>query len=344
MIDSAPTDPAKLAREIHQRCCIADAHADALMWNRDLCLRSTEGHVDFPRLKEAGVKLQCFPVVTRGYPLVNGFGLLKWKRNWPPHARQGEWAACVWQLDRMADFCRRSGGQASIVGKSNELAQNVSRGALSAVLGIEGGHALEGKVERVKEVYQRGVRFIGLTHLYNNELGGSSSPLQGNKPLTELGRQMLDEMAKLGMVLDVSHASPKTLEQMLEHPVRPFCSHAGVAKERKLWRNLDDASLKKIADKGGVVGIIFATYYVGGKTLDDICRHIEHAINVMGEDGVGLGSDFDGLIPLPQGIKDVADLPNLTEALLKRGMPVRVAEKVAGENYKRFFLEVLERS
>jgi membrane dipeptidase len=230
------------------------------------------------------------------------------------------------------------------VGKSNELAQNVSKGSLSAVLGIEGGHALEGKIERVKEVYARGCRFIGLTHLYNNELGGSSSPLQGNKPLTELGRQMLDEMHKLGMVLDVSHASPKTLEQMLEHPVRPFCSHAGVSKERKLWRNLDDASLKKIADKGGVVGIIFATYYVGGKTLDDIARHIQHAVNVMGEDGVGLGSDFDGLIPLPQGIKDVADLPNLTEALLRRGMPVRLVEKVVGENFKRFFLEVLERS
>jgi membrane dipeptidase len=131
---------------------------------------------------------------------------------------------------------------------------------------------------------------------------------------------------------------------MLEHPIRPFSSHTGVAAQRKLWRNLDDASLKKIADKGGVVGIIFATFYVGGKTLDDIARHIEHAVSVMGEDAVGMGSDFDGLIPLPQGIKDVSDLPHLTEALLRRGMSVRVAEKVAGENFRRFFSEVLERS
>ncbi len=339
MIDTE--DPAKLAMEIHQRVCVADAHADALMWNRDLCARSTEGHVDFPRLKEAGVKLQCFPVVTRGYPLVDGFGLLKWKRGWPEHARQGEWAACQWQLDRMADFCRRSEGQASIVGKAGELAQNFQKGVLSAVLGIEGGHALQGVVDRVKEVHRRGVRFIGLSHLANNELAGSSSPLQGNKPLTELGRQMLDAMGEVKMALDVAHASPSTLAQMLEHPVRPFSSHTGLTQVRKLWRNIDDASLKKIADRGGVVGIIFAPYFLGGKTFDDVARHIEHGVSVMGEDGVGLGSDFDGLIPLPQGMKDVADLPKLTEALLRRKMPIRVVEKVVGENFRRFFSELL---
>ena len=241
----------------------------------------------------------------------------------------------------MADFCRRAQGRASIAGTAAELKKNVEQSVLSAVLGIEGGHALEGRLERVKEVHERGVRFIGLSHLANNELAGSSTPLQGNKGLTPHGHQMLDAMGEVKMALDVAHASRKTFEQMLEHKVRPFSSHTGVAGQRKLWRNLDDASLKKIADRGGVVGIIFAPWYLGGKQCDDVARHIEHAIGVMGEDAVGLGSDFDGLVPLPQGIEDVADLPRITEALLRRGMPVGRVEKVVGENFRRFFSEVL---
>ncbi|MBS1152575.1 MAG: peptidase [Myxococcaceae bacterium] len=327
---------------LHRTACIADAHSDALMWNRDLTVQSAEGHVDFPRLREAGVKIQCFTVVTRGVPLLDGFGLFIRKRNWPPHARRGEWARCVWQLDRMAEFCRRSAGQASIAGSGAQLEANLQKGALSAVVGIEGGHAIEGKVERVAELHARGVRFIGLTHLANNELGGSSFPLMGNRPLSPLGVEVLDAMAQIGMAVDVAHASSRTLAQLLGHPkARPFCSHGGVVGATRSWRNLPDEALKAIADKGGVVGIIFASVFLGGDTFDDVARHLEHAVNVMGEEGVGLGSDFDGLISLPKGMRDVRDLPKLTEALVKRGHPLARIEKVLGGNFRRFFREVL---
>lgn len=331
------------ALEIHRRVPVADGHTDSLMWNRDLVTQSEDGDVDFPRLKEAGVKLQCFTVVTRGLPFIGGFPLFARRQKWPIQARQSEWTRCVWQLERMADFCRRSEGYASIAGTKQELEANLRGDKLSALLGIEGAHCLEGKVERVDELWERGVRFIGLTHFSNNDLGGASTPLHGNKGLTPLGHQMLERMEARGMALDLAHASPRTIEDMFTHQaVRPFSSHTGVKGAKDHWRNLSDAHLKTVADRGGVVGIMFGVpRYLGGKTFDDVARHIEHAISVMGEDAVGLGSDFDGFIPLPQGMRDVRDLPMLTDALLRRGMPEARVEKVLGKNLTRFFTEVL---
>jgi membrane dipeptidase len=330
------------AEEIHRRVPVADGHSDSLMWNRDLTVASEEGDVDFPRLKEAGVKLQCFTVVTRGLPVIGGFPLFIARQKWPVQARRSEWSRCTWQLDRMADFCRRSSGSASIAGTRSELDANLQADRLSAVLGVEGAHAIEGQVDRVQELWQRGVRFIGLAHLSNNELCGSSTPLMGNKPVTPLGHQVLEQMEALGMALDVAHASPRALEEMFARKnLRPFSSHTGAKGATNHWRNLSDEALKTIADRGGVVGIIFSRYFVGGSNFDDIARHIEHAINVMGEEGVGLGSDFDGFIPLPQGMRDVRDLPKLTDALLKRGFPEARVEKVLGRNLTRFFQELL---
>ncbi len=329
---------------LHRRVCVADGHADSLMWNRDLTCASEQGHVDFPRLQEAGVKIQCFTIVTRGLPVIDGFSLFAMRQRWPREARATEWSRCTFQLDRLGAFCRESKGGASIAATATQLEKNLAEGRLSAVVGIEGGHALGGQVDRVKELYLRGVRFMSLSHLSNNELGGTSTPYFGNKPLTPHGRDVLDAMGEAGMLLDVAHASPTMLPELLTHPkARPFCSHAGVQGATKHWRNLPDAVCKAIADKGGVVGIIFAPQFVGGNTFGHVVRHLEHAVQVMGEDGVALGSDFDGMIPLPKGMRDVRDLPKLTAALLERGMPVRIVEKVLGENYRRFFGETLRR-
>lgn len=312
------------------------------MWNRDLNRASEAGHVDFPRLREAGVKIQCFTLVTRGLPLIDGFELFMWRHGWPAHARRGEWNRCTWQIDRLAAFCRESNGTASIAGSAKHLETNLASGRLSAVIGVEGGHALEGRVERVKELHERGVRFMSLSHLSNNELGGTTTPFFGNKPLTPLGREVLDAMGEVGLLLDVAHASDAMLPELLAHPkVRPFCSHAGLRGAHPTWRNLSDETCRAIAEKGGVVGIIFATPFLGGRSIDALVRHVQHGLQVMGEDGVAFGSDFDGMIPLPRGMRDVRDLPLLTEALVKAGIPVRVVEKVLGENYRRLFSETL---
>lgn len=328
--------------ELHRRVPIADGHADSLMWNRDLNEASEKGHVDFPRLREAGVKIQAFTVVTRGLPIINGFPLFWLKEGFPAEARRSEWSRCVAQLDRLDGFCRASNGLAAVTGTSAALTENLGANRLSAIIGIEGAHAIEGQVDRVATLSKRGVRFMSLTHLANNELGGTSTPLMGNRPLTALGREVLDAMGAVKMAIDVAHASPAMLDDVLSHPhAKPFCSHAGVHGATPLWRNLDDSTLRRIADRGGVVGVIFAPQYIGGRQLSDVCRHIEHALTVMGEDGVALGSDFDGMVPLPQGMRDVRDLKRLTQTLLDRGLPVRVVEKVLGHNFRRFWGETL---
>jgi membrane dipeptidase len=327
--------------ELHRRWCIADAHADSLMWNRDLCVRSSKGHVDFPRLREAGVKLQCFTIVTRGFPFIGGFPAFAAWQGWPREARLSEWTRAVWQIERLEEFCRRSEGQACITTTAGMLEENLAHGRLSAILGVEGGHAIEGRVERLAELHQRGVRFMGLTHLSNNDLAGSSFPMMGNRGLTPLGHAVVEEMARVGMSVDVAHASERTLEELFADPsVRFFSSHTGVRGAGGGWRNLSDESLRRIADRGGVVGIILAPVYLGGDTFDDVARHIEHAINVMGEEGVGIGSDYDGMVALPKGMRDVTDLPRLTELLLRRHPEQRV-ERILGANFRRFFRETL---
>jgi membrane dipeptidase len=323
------------------RVPLADGHADSLLWNRDLTRRHRRGHVDFPRLREAGVRLQCFTVVTRGYPLLDGVGALGAARGWPRAARRGPWARCAFQLDRMEACCAASDGAVGIAGTAAALEAHLAAGRIAAVLGIEGGQALEGRPERVRALRARGVAFLSLTHLSNNDLGGSSTPLMGNRPLTPLGRAVLDEMAGTGMALDLAHASPRTLADALAHGrARPFCSHTGAAGATPGWRNLEDSALRAIADRGGVAGIIFATIYLGGRRLEDVVRHVEHALGVAGEDAVGFGSDFDGLVPLPRGMRDVTDVPRLVDALARR-LPERVVEKVAWLNWRRFFGEAL---
>jgi membrane dipeptidase len=311
------------------------------MWNRDLTERQRRGHVDFPRLREADVRIQCFTVVTRGYPVVDGIGVLGALRRWPAGARRGPWARCLFQLDRMRELCERSGGAVRIAGTSAELAENLARGRVSAILGVEGAQALEGRPERVEELRRRGVRFMSLTHLGNNELGGSSSPLMGDRPLTALGGEVLDAMVAARMSVDLAHASRRTIRSIAgNRAARLFCSHTGVSGASRSWRNLDDATLRAIADRGGVVGIIFATIYLGGRDIADVVRHVEHAVHVAGEDAVAFGSDFDGMVPLPRGLRDVTDVPKVVEALARR-LPHAVVEKVAWANWRRFFGETL---
>jgi membrane dipeptidase len=317
----------------------ADAHCDALMWNRDLTQVSSKGHVDFPRLKAAGVKLQCFTIVTRGFPVIDGFGLFARKQRWPKEARQSEWSRCCWQLDRMDELCGRSLGDVSVATRAADLEGS----GISAVLGIEGAHAVEGKIDRVAELYARGVRFMSPVHLTNNALGGTSSPMQGNRPLTALGHEMIDAMASAGMAIDVVHSSIATLRDIFTHQnLRVLSSHTGVSAEHDTWRNIPDWVLKEIANRGGVVGIIFAPRYLGGWSFDDVVRHITHAIDVMGEDAVSFGSDYDGMVPLPRGMRDVRDLPKLAQALEGK-MPAARVDKICGLNLKRFFAGLLQR-
>ena len=328
------------AKALHRTTYIADAHADALLWNRDLRVRQRGGHVDFVRLAEAGVQLQIFTVVTRGFPFIGGFPAFALARGWPLEAVRSPWARTLFQLERLTRDC--AAGAAVLARTPTNLAAAEEEGKLACVLGIEGGHAIEGRVERVGELARRGVAFMGLTHLVPNELGGSSFPFRGRRGLTVLGAQVLEAMAAHGLAVDVAHASRRLLAALLDqNEARIFCSHTGVAALGPAWRNLDDSALRRIADRGGVVGIIFGTPYLGSRRLEAVADHLEHAVRVAGEEAVCLGSDFDGMVPLPSGMRDVTDLWKLTAILLGRGHPRRRIERVLGLNLRRFLTEVL---
>lgn len=330
------------AATLHRTAYVADAHADSLLWNRDLRLRQTAGHVDFARLRDAGVRLQAFTVVTRGFPVVGGFKPFAALHGWPRAARASPWARAQFQISQLHAFCADQSARARVVASKSELEAAEQAGLLACVLGIEGGHALEGQVARVAELAQQGVRFLGLTHLSANALGGSATPGMRGRGLSALGAQVVEALGASGLAVDVAHASPRLLEALLGQKEAPvFCSHTGVRGAAKHWRNLPDEALRAIADRGGVVGILFGTEFLGGRELSDVARHLEHAVRVAGEEAVCLGSDYDGFVRLPRGMRDVRDLPRLTEVLLARGHSWRRVEKLLGQNLRRFFAGVL---
>ncbi|HEY3446843.1 MAG TPA: membrane dipeptidase [Myxococcales bacterium] len=325
-----------LVEEVHRAAYVADAHADSLMWNRDLSQRSEKGEVDFPRLREGGVKLQCFTLVTRGFPVVGGFPLLARLNGWPAEALADERARAVWQIGQLERFCSRSPDQAAIARSAADLAENERVGRLTAVLGIEGAHALGGDLAQVERFHRRGVRFLGLTHLMHNELGGACFPLARKRGLTSFGREVVGEMRRLGLAVDLAHASRALVDDVLASGATVFCSHTGVDSAHRSFRNLPDEVLRAVAARGGVVCVIFAVEYLGGRTMDRLARHLLRALEVAGEDHVGLGSDFDGMIHLPRPMRDARDLPLVTRVLLEHGVDRKVVAKVMGGNLRRF--------
>jgi membrane dipeptidase len=328
------------ARALHRAAYVADAHADSLLWNRDLGRRQRSGHLDFVRLAETGVRLQVFTVVTHGFPFVGGFRAFAALRGWPRSAARSPWTRALWQIERLKGFCAAGGARLATDPESLQAAER--GGQLACVLGIEGAHALEGRVDRVEELARRGVAFLGLTHLASNELGGSSFPTRGRRGLTPLGAQVVQAMGSLGLAVDVAHASRRLLEALLaQREARVFCSHTGVAALGPAWRNLEDRALRAIAERGGVIGILFGTPYLGSRRLEAVVGHIEHAISVAGEEAVCLGSDFDGFVPLPRGMRDVTDLWKVTALLLARGHPRPRIERILGGNLRRFLGEIL---
>jgi len=339
-VTASPAEREAEARALQRNAYLADAHADALLWNRDLRVRQRRGHVDLVRLAEAGVRLQVFTVVSRGFPFVGGFPAFALAHGWPLAAVRSPWSRTLFQIARLTETC--GSGAAILATTQAALAAAEREGKIACVLGVEGGHAIEGRVERVRELARRGVAFMGLTHLVPNELGGSSFPFRGRLGLTCLGAEVLEAMAASGLAVDVAHASSRLLKALLDQErTRVFCSHTGVAALGPRWRNLDDGALRRIAERGGVIGIIFGTPYLGSRRLEAVADHLEHAIRIAGEEAVCLGSDFDGLVPLPRGMRDVTDLWKLTALLLARGHPRSRMERILGLNLRRFLTEVL---
>lgn len=220
----------------------------------------------------------------------------------------------------------------------------VSAGKTAALLSIEGGEALGGDLAALWMFYQLGVRLLTLTWNHANELAdGITEPRGGG--LTAFGRQVVQRMNELGMVIDVSHLSERAFWDVAELSDKPFvASHSCVKKLCAHPRNLTDAQIQAIVDAGGCIGVNFYTGFLteGERcTSDDIVRHLTYLCEHGAAKHVGLGSDFDGVESLPEDIRGAEDLPILFEKLQQAGFTEEMQKDIASANFLRVFSQII---
>jgi len=340
------------AAALHGTLAVADFHADALLWTRDLLARGTWGHVDVPRLIEGRVALQVFTTVTKTPRRMNiesnagdsdNITLLAVLEGWPRPARSSLLQRALHQADKLRSFAAGSSGRLTLIRTRSDLASYLARrenddAVTAGVLGIEGAHALEGDVANVDRVFHAGFRLLGLTHFFDNAVGGSAHGV-AKGGLTDLGRQVLTRMEELGMVLDLAHASPALIDDVLAVATRPVVvSHTGVRGTCDNTRNLDDGRLAAVAATGGVVGIGLWRTAVCGTSPADWARAVRHAVDVAGVEHVGLGSDWDGAVAC---MIDASQTVHLVQALLDGGFADEEVRLIMGANVLRVFSETL---
>ena len=340
------------ALALHATLRVADLHADSLLWGRDLLVRGDRGHVDVPRLIEGGVALQVLsmPVKTpRGLNIERNTDAsdqvlaIALAKRWPP----ATWGRLLPRVRHLADrayrFSDESGGAFRIIASQADLAaylaEREANPAMTAgVLSIEGAHALDDDPANVDVVADAGIRMISPAHFFDTAFGGSAHGVEQGG-LTEKGRDMVRRMEARGVILDVAHASARTIDDALAIATRPVvASHTGVRGVCDNARNLSDEHLDGIAATGGLVGIGFWETASGGPYPADIARSIAYAIGRIGVDHVGLGSDWDGAVPVPF---DAANVVRLTDALLAVGLDDASIRAVMGENVLRVLATAL---
>jgi membrane dipeptidase len=347
-----PYTASEKATELHKKLLVSDLHADSLLWNRDLLERNSYGQVDVPRLIEGNVALQAFTIVTktpRNQNIENNddstdnITLLAIAERWPFAAWSSLKERAVYQAKRLHEFAGHSNGKLTIIKTANDLNQYLERrksepNITAGFLGVEGAQALDGDVNNVDVLFDVGIRMMAPTHFFDNDLGGSAHGV-AKGGLTEKGKEMIRRMEAKRMIVDVAHASPKTIDDVLAVATRPVVvSHTGVKGTCDNTRNLSDEHLKAIAKTGGVIGIGFWDTAVCGTDAKAIAKAIRYAVDVAGINHIGLGSDFDGAVTTPF---DTTGLVQITDALLAEGFSESDIEKIMGGNIVRLLKENL---
>lgn len=346
-----PYEASAEATKLHQTLTIIDLHADPLLWERDLLSRNNRGHVDLPRLQEGNVTLQVFGVVS-GVPFPIGMEnnkdsgdlitLLSSLQNWPEETYDSRLQRALYQAGKLEDRVMASNDAMQIILNRHDLENLIKKRqggelVIGALLSLEGAHALEGNPENINILYDSGFRMLGLAHLFDNEMAGSTHGVERHG-LTDKGRDMLKRALSLDMIIDLAHASPQTIDEVLEIVDQPvMASHGGVRGTCDTARNLSDRQIRGIAATGGVIGIGVYEYATCGKTMEDTVRAIQHVVNLVGIKSVALGSDFDGATT----VVDATGLVLLTEALQKANFTANDIKAIMGENALRVLRKTL---
>jgi membrane dipeptidase len=338
-------------RALHAASFVADLHADSLLFGRDLARRSSVGHVDLPRLRDGGVALQVFGIVTRvplganidrtearGPDALTLLGCLKLL----PACITGPFARLEQQATRLAELVARDPNVVWVRSAADlaRLARQRERdpAVVGVLLGIEGAHALEGDPAHLERAFELGVRMLGLAHFADNAYAGSAHGV-AKGGLSELGRRTLARMEELGIAADLAHLSALAAEELLDLATKPVVvSHGGAAGTCANARTLSDDLLRAVAANGGVVGIGFWEAAVCGIEPRHVARAIRYVADLVGDDHVALGSDFDGATTV--GF-DASQLPALTQALQDQGFDETSLRKILGGNALRVLAATL---
>jgi membrane dipeptidase len=375
---SPAKDPAlwKRAQKIHAAAIVVDTHNDVtsriLDDNFDMGARAKDGHTDIPRMKEGGLDAEFFAIYVDKKYVAEG----------------GSARRALDMIDIVYEQVARHPESLEMAYTVADIRRITKKGKIAALMGIEGGHAIEDSLFALREFYRLGIRYMTLTHTNTNNWADSSGSFGAKVPdkkrwggLNDFGREVVREMNRIGMMVDLSHVSDETFADAIEVTQAPvILSHSCCRALCNHTRNIDDDMLRALAKNGGVIQINFYETFLDQRRVDASAKfraeldaiqeqykndeigmyrayeefertriprtplsvlidHIDHVVKIAGIDHVGLGSDFDGGISLPEGLADASELPNLTYELLKRGYSDADVRKILGENTLRVMRE-----
>ncbi|AOE83830.1 dipeptidase [Pseudomonas sp. TCU-HL1] len=340
------------AEALHKTLFVADLHDDALLWNRNLLERHDFGHSDLPRLLEGRVGLQVFSTVTKTPRGLNyerngadtdDITLLVMAQRWPRATWTSLLERALYQGKKLEEAAAGSQGKLSLVRSRDDFTRYLAAwekapNQVAAILATEGLHPLEGKLENVDRMYDAGFRIMGLTHFFDNEVGGSAHGLEKGG-LTPFGRRVIALLEEKKMLVDLAHSSRALIDDVLNMAERPvLVSHTGVEGTCPGTRNLSDAHIQRIAATGGVIGIGYWDTAVCETSVKAIVKAIRYVADKVGVAHVALGSDFDGAVHTPF---DTSGLAQLTQGLKEAGFSEAEIAAIMGGNVRRLLLESL---
>jgi membrane dipeptidase len=359
--------------KLQRSSIVVDSHNDILSFmfdeNYDIGQSSVgKYHTDIPRMKEGGLSAEFFSVyVDRSYA-----------------ANGGAARRALDLIDMVYRAAEKYPNDLTMSYSVADIRRAKKQKKIAALMGIEGGHAIENSLMALRDFYRLGIRYMTLTHNNTNDWADACCDASKHDGLSDFGKEVVREMNRIGMLVDISHVSDKTMSDVLDVSTAPvIASHSSARTLASRPRNIPDDLLRRIAKNGGVVMINFYPIFIDQKAIDAsaarearlkperdrineafkndpkrreeeqdklsaanplpptplsvLVDHFDHVAKVAGIDHVGIGSDFDGVSYLPEGMKDVAQLPNLTYELLRRGYSEGDVRKVLGENFLRAF-------
>lgn len=365
------------SKKLQSSSIVVDTHDDTTQRlfdpHFDFAARHTDGNVDIPRMRDGGLSAIFFSIWISG----KIFG--------PDAVKQA-----LDQIDAVRETVRKHPDDLVLATTAAEVREAKKQNKIAALIGVEGGHMMGDDLSVLRAFSTLGVRYMTLTHMENNEWADSSTDKPAHNGLTDFGKDVVREMNRLGIIVDISHVSDKTFYDVLATSKAPvFASHSSCRAICDAARNMTDDMIRDLAKNGGVIQINYHVGFLsqefrdyekthpeaekaineevkrrcgenqackdvaGDQVVRDLMNsgklpkvdwtliidHIDHAVKVAGIDHVGLGSDFDGAV-MPLGMQDVSHIPQITDALLKKGYSESDVRKILGENTLRVLSEV----